>query len=277
MHSERANDSEDAVSGTPGAPGRVRSVAFRVLVGLVSLFLVVILLPAYPLIAVNWLPGDAWLTLRPDHAPADLAHRLHSLALSVLAWGMLLGIACQVHRPGKRLAPLLVALAVPIAIAAAEMVAGKYTFAGTAPFIVAILLVAALHPDARTLLRPPRWNLPMLGLAAVAAVPWVMYAAAIGHGARGAGAGWEADHLVFTSALATLPVLWGVIGASGRPGWQYAAGAAAVAAAFVGLQSAIFPYVLSGLPSTWAAAALAWCLAYAVAAGLRSRREAAAA
>lgn len=272
MHSEDATGSGGAATGPAGEQGRVRRVAFRIVVGLVCLLLLAVLLPAYPLIVVNWLPDGAWLAVRSDHGPADLVHRLHSLSLSVLAWGMFLGIALQAHWPNRKLAPLLAALAVPVAIAAAEMMSGTYTFAGTAPFIIAILLVVALHPAARALMRMPRWNLPMLGLAAIAVLPWITYAASIAHAVRPADPGWEVDHLTFTSALALLPVMWGIIGASDRPGWQYAAGAALVAAGFVGLQSAIFPYVLSGLSGPWTAAALAWCLAYAGAVVFRSRQ-----
>lgn len=246
-------------------------MAFWAVAGLVSLFLLVILFPAYPLVVVNWLPDDAWLAVRSDHGPADLPHRLHSLSLSVLAWGMFLGVALQAHRPVRKLAPLLTALAVPVAIAGAELVAGTYTVAGTAPFFIALLLVAALHPAVRLLLRVPRWNLPMLVLAAVAAVPWATYAVRVGQAVQASDPGWEVDHHVFTAALAFLPVLWGLIGASDRPGWEYATGTTLAAAGAIGLQALIFPGVISGPSAPWAAAALAWCLVYGGAAFLRRR------
>lgn len=255
----------------PVVNGRWRRIAFWVSVALVFLFLLVALLPAYPLIVVNWLPHDMWLAVRTDHGPADLVHRLHSLALAVIAWGMFMGIALQAHRPRRKVALLLVSLAVPIAIAVGEMLAGTYTVAGTAPFIIAILLVTVLHPAARELLRPPRWDLPMLGLTALAAAPWIVYAVHTGDAARDAGRGFEVDHLTFMGALAVLVLLWGIIGASDRRGWHFAAGAALVASGFIALQSIIYPNVLSGLSGAWAAAALAWCLAYAGAAALRLR------
>jgi len=247
----------------------VRRIAFWVIVALVSFFLLAVLLPAYPLIAVNWLPNDAWLAVRPDHGPADVVHRLHSLALGVIAWGMLLGVGLQVHRPDQKLAALLAALAAPIAIAMGEMLTGTYTLAGTAPFIVAILLVAVLHPAARDLVRVPRWNWPMLALAAISAVPWVVYAAGLGKAAHGDVPEWDVEHLTFMAALAILAVLWGVVGASSHRGSQFAAGASLVAAGSIGLQSLIFPGVLSGLSTPWAIAALGWCLAYGGAAVVR--------
>jgi hypothetical protein len=160
---------------------------------------------------------------------------------------------------------------VPIALAVSEMLAGTYSVGGTAPFLVLILVVVALHPAAREFLRLPRWDLPMLGLAAIAALPWVMYAAAAGKAAHNVEPGFEVGHMTFVSALALLAVLWGIIGASNRAGWQYAAGASVVAAASMGLQSVIFPDALSGLSLAWAVAALVWCVAYGSAAILRTR------
>lgn len=256
--------------------GKVRRIAFWVVIALASLFLLVAFLYAYPLIAVNWLPRDVWLVVRadrfhPDLAPGDEVHRLHSLALGVLAWGMLLGIVVQVPRPDRKIAALLASLAVPISMAVSEMMAGTYTVGGTAAFLVLILAAVILHPAARDSLRLPSWNLPMLGLAAVAAFPWVVYASGQGQAAHDVGPGFEVDHLTFMSGLALLAVLWGIIGGSNRAGWQYAAGASMVATACVGLQSVIFPDVLSGLSLPWAAAALAWCVAYGSAAILRTR------
>lgn len=256
--------------------GRIRRIAFGTVTALASLFLLVALLFAYPLILTNWLPRDAWLVVRadrfhPDLAAGDEVHRLHSLALGVIAWGMLAGIVLQVHRPARKTSALLASLAVPIAIAVGEMMTGTYTVGGTAPFLVAILLVVTLHPAARDLLRLPGWNLPMLGLAAVAALPWIMYAAGVGKAAHNAEPEFEVGHMTFMSAVALLAVLWGIIGASDRAAWQYAAGASVVASASIGVQSVIFPDVLSGLSLPFATAAVVWCVAYGGAAILRTR------
>lgn len=73
-------------------------------------------------------------------------------------------------------------------------------------------------------------------------------------------------------SVALLIPLWGLIGATGKPGWAFPAGAAVIASACVGLQSLMFPDALSGLQPLWAWAALAWCIAYGITAWLRSRR-----
>lgn len=276
MRSSRQGSDGDRSPGATAAGaddthhhGRARRIAFLVSVVLVSLFLLLALLPAYPLIVVNWLPHDLWLAVRTDHGPGDVVHRLHSLALAVIAWGMLLGIVVQVHGPRDKQAPLLAALAVPISIAAGELLTGTYTVMGTAPFIGLILVVAVLHPAARELFSPPRWNLPMLGLTAVAAVPWIGYAVSIGEAAQSDVPEWDVEHMTFMSTLGLLAVLWGIIGAADRRGWQFAAGAAVVAAGSIGLQSVLFPKALSGLTGPWAVATLGWCLVYAGAAAMR--------
>lgn len=265
---------EEHVRPSADRAGRARRIAFRAVVVLATLFTLVVLLFAYPLIVTNWLPVDLWLAARtsgfhPDITAADAAHRLHSLSLGVLAWGTLLGIVLQANRPERRIAPLLVSLAVPVAIAASETVAGTITVGGTAPFLVVVLLVVVLHPAARDMLRLPSWDLPMLGLVAAATVPWVVYAAHVAQAARDVEPAFEVDHLAFTSALAMLAVLWGIIGASSHSGWKFAAGASMVAGASIGLQSVLFPDVLSGLSLPWAVAALVWCAAYGGAAILR--------
>jgi hypothetical protein len=257
---------------TPAHPkSKVRRISFWVVIGLATLFLLVALLSAYPLIIVNWFPHDLWLAVRTDHVAEDLVHRLHSLALGVISWGMLLGVVLQIHRPEKKVSALLASLAVPIAIAVSEMLAGTYTVAGTAPFLILILIAIILHPKVKDIVHLPKWNFPMLGLAVVATLPWIMYAVGIGKAAHNVD-GFELDHMTFMSALALVTILWGIIGASNQASWQYAAGASLVATASIGLQSLIFPGVLSGLSLPWAIVALVWCISYGSAAILRSRK-----
>jgi hypothetical protein len=87
--------------------GSVRRIAFRVAIAAASLFVLVALLFACPLIAVNWFPNDVLLAVRTDLVAGDEVHRLHSLALGVIAWGMLVGIVLQAHRPERKISALL--------------------------------------------------------------------------------------------------------------------------------------------------------------------------
>ncbi len=256
----------------PAATGRVRRISFWVVIGLTSLFLLLALLAAYPLLFTNWLPTDTWLAVRTDRVPGDQVHRLHSLALGVIAWGMLAGVVLQFNQPERKVAALLMALAVPVALALSELITATYTVAGTAPFLLLILVACALHPSARTFIRLPRLNFPMLTLTLISAGPWIAYALGVGETARVAGPEGDIEHLNFMASVALLILLWGLIGATSKPGWAFPAGAAVLASACVGLQSLMFPDALSGLRPLWAWAALAWCIAYGVAAWLRSWR-----
>lgn len=263
-------------SPEPGS-GRARRIAFISVLVLMTAGLLLTMLPSLPLIASNWLPRDAWLTNRPDRVPGDQVHRLHSLALAVLAWGMLLGVALQFHRPRRKVAALLVAVAVPVALALAESLMGTYTFGGTAPFILPMLLACALHPAARELVRPLRLDRPMAILVLVAGVPWIAYALSLAATVRAMDTPADLDHLEFMVSLALVAVLWGFIAATDRAGWRFAAFSVLFLTACVALQSLIFPAALSGLSPAWAWAALAWCLAFGAAAWHRARSAAVAA
>lgn len=210
---------------------RVRRFSFWGVIGLTSLFLLFALLAAYPLLFTNWLPTDAWLAVRTDRSPGDQIHRLHSLALAVIAWGVLAGVALQFNRPERKIAALLMALAAPVAVALGEMLTGTYIVAGTAPFLILILAACALHPSARAFIRPPRLDLPLLALTVIAAGPWIGYALGIGETARIAGPDGDIEHLTFMVSVALLIPLWGLIGATGKPGWAFPAGAAVIASA----------------------------------------------
>lgn len=250
----------------------MRRISFWIVTGLTGAFLLVALLPTYPLLFTNWLPADAWLAVRPDRAAGDQIHRLHSLALALISWGMLSGIALQLHRPRRKLGALLMALATVLAVACGLALAGTFTVAGMAPFVLLPLATCALHPSARSILRPPRLDPRMLALAACAAVPWLGYATGMAEVVRAVGPNSDIEHLTFMIIVALAIVLWALLGATDESGWAFPAGAAIVASACIGLQSLIFQDALSGLEWSWASAALLWCAAYATAARFRSSR-----
>lgn len=254
------------------ASGRVRRVSFWIAAGVTCAFLLVALLPTYPLLFMNWLPTDIWLAARPDRSPGDQIHRLHSLALAVISWGALSGVALQFHRPWRKLGALLMSLAAVLAIACGLGVAGTFDVAGTAPFLLLPLVTLALHPSIRTITSLPRLDLSMLALTVLAALKWVAYALNVAKAARVAGSHGDAEHLTFMVIVALAIPLWALLGATNIRGWVFPAGAAIVASGCVGLQSLIFPDALSGLEPVWASAALAWCIAFGTVARLRSLR-----
>lgn len=255
----------------PVTTGRVRRVSFWIAAGVTGAFLLVALLAAYPLLFTNWLPTDAWLAVRPDRSPGDQVHRLHSLALSVISWGALSGVALQFHRAWRKLGALLMSLAAVLAVACGLGITGTLDIAGMAPFLLLPLLTLALHPSARTITHLRQVDLPMLPLAVFAALTWVTYALNIAEAARVAGPDGDAEHLTFMVIVALAIPLWALLGTTKIPGWVFPASAAIVASACVGLQSLIFSDALSGLGPVWASAALAWCIAFGSAAWLRAR------
>lgn len=253
---------------TPVA-GPSRRLAFRVTVGLTTLFLLVMLLPTYALLFTNWLPTEAWLAVRPDRARGDQIHRLHSLALSVISWGILPGVALQLHRPERKLGALLMSLATVVGVAGGLALIGTLSLPGIVPFLLPILVVCALHPRAGTILRVPRVDRPMLALAAIAAAFWIANAVEVSAAARLAGLEGDAEHLGFMVIVALLIPLWAALGSTDHPGWVFPAGAAVLASACVALQSLVFPDALSALAPPWAWAALVWCGMYGAAAWMR--------
>lgn len=256
----------------PATNGRVRRVAFWIATGVTGAFLLAAMLPTYPLLFTNWLPTEAWLAARPDRSPGDQVHRLHSLALAVISWGVLSGVVVQFHQPRHKLGALLMSLAVVLAVAGGLGIIGSFDLAHQAPFLLLPLVTLALHPSARTIARLPRFDLPMLALTVFAVLAWITLALNVADAARVAGPDGDAEHLGFIVIVALAIPLWALLGTTDIPGWAFPTSAAIVASACVGLQSLIFPDALSGLEPVWALAALAWCIAFGSAAWVRSRR-----
>lgn len=256
------------------AAGNVRRVSFWIAVALASSFVLLALLASYPLLFTNWLPTDAWLAVRPDRSPGDQVHRLHSMSLSIISWGMLAGVTLQFHRPKGKVAALLMALAAVVAVGCGVMLTGTSfaaTVIGMAPFLLLIFAACVLHPSVRAFIDVPRLNRSMLTLAVIAAGPWVAYALGAGETARALGPDGDIEHLAFIVSVALLIPLWALIGTTDKPGWAYPAGAGVIASVCIGLQSLLFPDALSRLEFVWASVTLVWCVAYGGAAWLRSR------
>jgi hypothetical protein len=253
------------------AHSTIRRVSFLIVLVLVSLLLILALGSTLQLLYKNWLPTEAWLRARPDSSPGDQVHRLHSLALALISWGILSGILLQFHRPRRKLGALLMAVAGVAAVTAAELITGTFTLVGVGPFLAMIFVTAALHPSARTLVRPSGVDRPMLALAFLASGPAFAYAVEVGGAARRAGGEGDVQHLTFMVTIALLVPLWASVGSLAKPGWAVPAGAAVVAGGCIGLQSLMFPDALSALGTVWASAVLVWCFAYVIAARLRCR------
>ncbi|HSM57496.1 MAG TPA: hypothetical protein VK879_15195 [Candidatus Sulfomarinibacteraceae bacterium] len=268
---------EETTKGAKVRGARLRRVLFTAFTVLFSLFLLAAFNILYLLIVLYWLPDETILSLIPDFDAAELVHRLHGMALATFVWGIFIGTVVQLRHPQRRLAPFLMALAVPVALIVGELVTGTYTVGGTAPVFVPLLLIAALHPHARKLLAVPGLNRPLAGLIAVAAVPLLLFAAQQAQMQRLAVPGdthAEMGHWAHMVSFALLILLWGLIGASDHPGWRLVAWVAGLAAAIYGLQSLFFPTMASAAPVFWAAVVVVWAAAYLALTERRARRGA---
>jgi len=243
---------------------RLRPLAFKGLVILFTLFLLASLNLVFLMIVVSWLPDATYLAIIDDLETADLVHRVHDSVLSIFAWSVLIGTVVQLRQPQKRVAPFLMALAVPVAFTIVELATGTYTITGTGPTLVPLVLIALLHPRVRELIDIRRLHGVMAGMTAAAAAVWVPFAyrqARIQRLAIPGDPHTEMEHWNRMAVFALVVIVWALIGSSDRPGWRLTAWIAGLSSMWYGLQSLLFP-TASAATLPWAVAAIGWGIAY---------------
>lgn len=226
---------------------------------------------AFPVLA--WFPDDTLFSLMDDVDPAALTHRLHELTVGVFSWALVLGVILQLHKPEKKVAPLLAALAVPVVLSTVEILNGNFVIADTLLLLVPILAVGLLHPTRRDLVRVGRFEPTLAGLTAIAAVPWVVFALGQTRLQRVDVSGdvhAEAGHWGLMAGFGILVLVWGLIGASDRTGWRIAGFLAALSSVLYGFHSLLFPEVASAASTVWAIAAVLWGVVFGAAVWRRS-------
>lgn len=253
---------------------KVKKGLFYGVVGLTSVLLVALFGFGLAFPVLGFLPDETLFSLMDDVDAAALSHRLHELTVGIFSWAVLLGVLVQFRKPERKLAPLLAALAVLVVLGIVEAINGNLVIADTLILLIPLLAVAFLHPRAKDLLRFGRLDRGLAGLTALAAVPWVIFAVSQAQLQQGEVTGdvhAEAGHWGFMAAFALLVVVWGMIGASDRPGWRITGFMVALASVLYGLQSLLFPEVASAAPAGLALAATAWGVVYGVVAWRRGR------
>lgn len=239
-----------------------RRVTFRVVSALVLLLFLVLLGLELPFLVLLWLPEDTLASIF-DNGPADLAHRVHWAALSLMAWSLVVGMAVQLRRPQKNLAPLLQVLAFFVVLILVGVLTGSFD-PTLVIVLVVLLLLALLHPRRGGLLTP-RLDRAMASLTALAVVPWVVFADGQARLQRLNVAGdihAESGHWSLMTQLAILIILWGLIGSSDYSGWRLTAWITGLVSAVSGIASLVFSDVASAAPTGWAIAAVAWGMVY---------------
>lgn len=272
-----ADAGTEAVGGRAGS--NARRIAFRTLAWLTSLEVVLLLGVGLLEVGFMWLPDATVVSMFDDVGAAELVHRGHFNSIGIVAWALVPAVLVQLRRPEQRVAAMLQAVGIVLAGAVLYGLSGSLTdwLLEEVTLLVPVLLLAVLHPRARDLVRRPRLDRRMTSVVALAAVPWLMFAAAQAQTQWRDVAGdphAQMEHWATSALMAVVIVLTGLIGSTDHPGWRLPAWIAALASIDYGLHSLAFPDVASNASTPWAIAAIVWGCAYAAAVVHRSRRAA---
>lgn len=236
--------------------GRFHRPAFYVaVVGALALF-GVLLRDMLPLVVTGWYTDIG-------------SHRLHDLNFFALIWLALIGLVLQLYDPADRVTAVVVPVLVMGPLAVLAVTTGSSIAMLPILFTVVGLVVAALHPAGRSILRVDRVedvDARLLGLLVVAAVPLLAYAGdqlvtqytvADEHAAL--------VHYGGMAVLAVLILLFGLLAAVRRRDWRFAAWSAGVLAVYLGASSAAFPALASSAGPMWGGLAVVWGVGFVVA------------
>jgi hypothetical protein len=212
---------------SPSRWGKVRRILFYGLAALLSAFLLFVFWDIVPGVVFLWLPDSVLVSIHPDFGRFVVPHRVHQAAMHAILWGLVLGVALQLYRPERRVAPLLQALTFILAFALIESaIIGQFLVLNSAPILIPLLLMALLHPRARNLFRFGRLDWTMLGLTALAAIPWLVFALGQVQLQRLdilADEHAQMEHWQRMAVFANLMIVWGLLGATDLPGWRLTA------------------------------------------------------
>jgi hypothetical protein len=237
------------------------------------------------LFALTWLvlPGFGLIDLSVSWDPdwPVVLEASWGVFMTVLVGGSLLALAVRPDRAAPATVTLLVALGAMVVSAALGLEPQLLGYAGLLAVEVAALL--AVLP-AREPLRPvwAPW-LPLLAVAALGSVPWVVHADRMFRANRD-GAGpmigeltMGVDHHAVQGGLAVALVVLSLLAACWPRGRRFLGLSTGLCAGYLGLVAAAFPLTWAGLDPLWSALCMAWGITVAglaVAAPRLQRREA---
>lgn len=277
---ESISDTERVVVASDDrSSSKARRITYRVVAAVVVGWLLLFNIFGLMEVVLMWLPAEAVADLVDDPGadPADLViHRSHFMAVGIVSWAAVLSVFAQLRKPARKVGSLL--LLTTIALGATIV----YAFSGTlAEWVLEeglvlgpVLLLVAVHPASREMLRPPSFHRAMVGAAAIAAVPWLVYVVDNSRMQLGNVAGdthAAAEHWATAALMGIAIVSASLIGASDHRGWSLPAWIAVGASVLFGAHTLAFPGLASGLNGFWSVAAIAWGALYGVLAIRRSR------
>ena len=202
-------------------------------------------------------------------------------------WGLVFGVVlpiglfAQLRRPERRIAGIQQTGIVALALAVAAVIGAAWSYLALAAGIAAACAVLlTLHPARRTFLRRgPRLEPAMLALAAVAAVPSLVYAGRMASAQRRDLPPADAvsnglHHWTVMTALGLLVLLLVLLAGLRTAGWRIPAFSASIAAGGWAISCLLAPASAAGSEGHgWAWAALAWAVVVLAAAVRPQGRE----
>jgi hypothetical protein len=285
--SKEAIDNGKGIEKRSGsAAGRIRRVAFFVVVGLFALMCT--LLGPVPYAVLGWFLE-----------PGVVSHRVHETSFGLIFALSLVGALAQLRKPEDKIAAMYqVVLPIYLTIAAV-VILDRQLDPIILAFLAVPLLLVVLHPDRRRLFRPPIAPSGILAvLALVVAIPLVLFAGTeFRIGQRGSSvarnviedlpqnasekqygqalsraaasreileAARHYGHWSAMGAFALSIVALAVLAALRVPGWRLPAWSAAIAAATYGASSLAAPADASAAVALWAILAIAWAITFIV-------------
>jgi hypothetical protein len=200
-------------------------------------------------------------------------HRVHDLTFSFIFGTALVGTLAQVRRPSENFASQLMALIPWVALGLAFLLAKAWLPFAPAPILGALTLLATLlHPTRRDFFRSftiSRVNRVMLALTVIAAVPLLAFASTnLGFQRTVTNDHAALGHYGFMAAFSFTAIGVAVLASLRPQGWRLTAWVAGFLPALLGLTSLVFSDVDSSIGRIWALAAIAWGVAFVVAAEL---------
>lgn len=272
-----------------------RRIAFTIVVLAVLAFFLIQTWKAHVFLIAGWFENG--LGLYPTELGQDLlhvGHRLHEVALSLMAWPLLFGLVAQFRSPTRHVTGMLMAVFFFVAGLTAIALTGFWRLV----IIVAVLgvptlIAAVLHPAGRDLIASidiDRVNRVLLALVVVAAVPLLAYAAtqvglqtgAIEPASHDhAGGEHEKIHEQHVEGGHFTRMVWftfvligtGLLASFRQPGWWLGAWVVGLMAIIFGLSGVLAPEAASNPGLVWNLAAIAWGLAVIGAAEVTQHAE----
>jgi tetrahydromethanopterin S-methyltransferase subunit C len=270
----------DAPIAADTRSGRGRRMAFRVVSWITALWILAVSFFGLMEVILMWMPESSVGSIVGEDPtlPPIALHRTHFMAIGIVAWIVVLAVLVQLRKPERRVAAMLQLLVAAVGGTIVYGLSGTLVewFVEEWTILVPVAAMAVLHPRARELFARPRFDRTMLVVGALGALPWFVYAV---HNARRQLVGSNLDphytleHWAVAALMGLLIGACALIGSTDKSGWRLPAWVAAIASAVFGIHALTYGGLASGLTTPWAACAIGWGVAFALAIVFRSGRR----